>query len=203
MDRSNVRNWRPYNLRSIYEKGSDYRCDRVRMVLPGGDSARQGLSGARHRAARLHLQHRAVGYDLRRSARRGAAPVSPLRRFSDGTGIRHVLEAAQPGRFTIWPRNRTCASVSIERSTPGMWWPRGHCVCSKRCAITQTGKKDVRFYQAGSSEMFGDSNPTQSEVTPVLSAQSLWGEQSCRALVNGQLSRGLRVVHRQRNSFQS
>ena len=48
-----------------------------------------------------------------------------------------------------------------------MWSPPARCGCSKPCAtIPRVSGKQVRIYQAGSSEMFGAAAPPQNEKTP-------------------------------------
>ncbi len=64
--------------------------------------------------------------------------------------------------------------------------------------------KNIRFYQASSSEMFGKVREVpQSEDDALLSAQSLRRGQSLRTLDHGQLSRKLRHVRRLRHPVQS
>ena len=58
----------------------------------------------------------------------------------------------------------------------------------------ETGR-EPRFYQAGSSEMFGASPPPQNETTPFLSAQPLCSEQSGSSLVLRQPAGGIRSLH--------
>ena len=68
-------------------------------------------------------------------------------------------------------------------------------------AIREAGVK-TRFYNAGSSEMFGASPPPQSEGDAVSPAQSLRRGEADVVLDDGQLPRELRHVLRQRHPFQ-
>ena len=56
----------------------------------------------------------------------------------------------------------------------------------------RTVNPQIKFYQASSSEMFGKVRGSATDRKhALLSAQSLWGRQSIRALDHGQLSREL------------
>ena len=69
-------------------------------------------------------------------------------------------------------------------------------------AIRETGIRS-RFYQASSSEMFGKVQEVpQTETDAVLAAQSVWGGEGFRLLGDGELSRKLRALCEQRDSFQ-
>ena len=72
-------------------------------------------------------------------------------------------------------------------------------------AARQLGKrKEVRVYQASSSEMFGDVLETpQTEKTPFRPAESLRLRQGLRVSSDGQLPPGLRPVRHQRHPLQS
>ena len=61
----------------------------------------------------------------------------------------------------------------------------------------------IRFYQASTSEMFGRVQAMpQDESTAVLSAQPVWRGQALRALDDGQLSRVVRHLRRERHPVQ-
>ena len=60
----------------------------------------------------------------------------------------------------------------------------------------------VRFYQASTSELYGNTLPPQNEIHAIRSAQSLWRRQTLCLLDHGELSRGLRDARIQWHSFQ-
>ncbi len=62
--------------------------------------------------------------------------------------------------------------------------------------------KTVRFYQAGSSEMFGAAPPPQSEATPFHPRSPYACAKVCGPLVRRELPRGVRDVHLQRHPVQ-
>jgi GDPmannose 4,6-dehydratase len=87
--------------------------------------------------------------------------------LSDGTGLRRVLEKVQPDEiYNLAAQSHVKTSFDQPEYT-------GDCVglgtlrlleaIRDHCELTG---KAVRFYQAGSSEMFGAAHPPQSEKTP-------------------------------------
>ena len=86
--------------------------------------------------------------------------------LSDSTGLRRVVEAAQPDEiFNLGAQSHVKVSFENPEYTADadamgtlrlLDCVRDHC---------QHTKREVRFYQAGSSEMFGAANPPQSEST--------------------------------------
>ena len=68
-------------------------------------------------------------------------------------------------------------------------------------AIRSVDPKGMRFYQAGSSEMFGSSPSPQDESTP-FRPRSLRLREGLRAPPDGQLPRGVRHLRRQRDPLQ-
>jgi GDPmannose 4,6-dehydratase len=87
--------------------------------------------------------------------------------LSDSTGLRRVIEASKPDEvYNLGAQSHV--KVSFENpeytaDTDAVGTLRLlDCV---RDHVQHTGR-EVRFYQAGSSEMFGAANPPQSEATP-------------------------------------
>ena len=72
-------------------------------------------------------------------------------------------------------------------------------------AIRSLGwEKKTRFYQASTSELYGKVQEIpQTEQTPFYPSKPLWSSKVLRLLDNGELSRGLRDVCLQWDSFQS
>ena len=86
--------------------------------------------------------------------------------LSDSTGLRRVVEAAQPDEiFNLGAQSHVKVSFENPEYTADadamgtlrlLDCVRDHC---------QHTKREVRFYQAGSSEMLGAANPPQSDST--------------------------------------
>ena len=87
--------------------------------------------------------------------------------LSDGTGLRRVLEKIAPDEiYNLGAQSHVKVSFDEPEYTAdvvGVGTLRLLETLRDHVSIT---KKDVRFYQAGSSEMFGASPPPQSEKTP-------------------------------------
>ncbi len=87
--------------------------------------------------------------------------------LSDGTGLRRVLESAQPDEiYNLGAQSHVKVSFSQPEYTADtvavgtlrlLEAVRDHC---------QLTGREIRIYQAGSSEMFGAAKPAQSEATP-------------------------------------
>jgi GDPmannose 4,6-dehydratase len=87
--------------------------------------------------------------------------------LSDGTNLRRVMEAAQPDEvYNLAAQSHVKVSFEEAEYTADIVGTGTlrllECL---RDHIRQTGKQ-VRFYQAGSSEMFGATPPPQTENTP-------------------------------------
>lgn len=87
--------------------------------------------------------------------------------LADGTGLRRILEKVQPDEvYNLAAQSHVRVSFDQPEYTAdivGMGTLR--LLDALRDALTANGKK-VRFYQAGSSEMFGSTNPPQNENAP-------------------------------------
>jgi nucleoside-diphosphate-sugar epimerase len=118
--------------------------------------------------------------------------------LTDGTGLRRVLETVDPDKiYHLGAQSHVRVSFDIPEYTAEVVAVGTlRLIEAMRDHVQHSGRL-VRYYQAGSSEMFGAAPPPQNEATP-LSAQSLWCQQGCGALVCGQLPRGLRPVRLQR-----
>ena len=86
--------------------------------------------------------------------------------LSDGTGLRRVLEVVQPDEiYNLAAQSHVRVSFEQAEYT-------GDVVATGTLRLLEavrdhirTNKRDVRVYQAGSSEMFGAAKPPQSETT--------------------------------------
>jgi len=87
--------------------------------------------------------------------------------LSDGTGLRRVLEEVEPDEvYNLGAQSHVAVSFQQPEYTAdidGLGTLRF--LEAIRDYRRRTGR-DLRFYQAGSSEMFGASEPPQSETTP-------------------------------------
>lgn len=87
--------------------------------------------------------------------------------LADGTGLTRIVERVQPDEvYNLGAQSHVAVSFQAPEYTGdvvGLGTLR--LLDAVRDHIEHT-KRDVRFYQAGSSEMFGSSKPPQSETTP-------------------------------------
>lgn len=87
--------------------------------------------------------------------------------LSDGTGLRRILEDVQPDEvYNLGAQSHVAVSFQEPEYTAdvdGMGALRLLEAIRDYCGRTNN---DLRFYQAGTSEMFGASPPPQSEATP-------------------------------------
>ena len=134
---------------------------------------------------------------------RGAALRLHYGDLSDGTGLRRVLESVQPDEiYNLAAQSHV--RVSFEQSEY-----TGDVVATGTLRLLEAVRdhirangREVRIYQAGSSEMFGAGQTSAIGVDAVLSAQSLRRCQSGRALVCRELPRSVGHAHLQRHSVQ-
>src|SRR5271156_1390649 len=87
--------------------------------------------------------------------------------MSDGTGLRRILEKAKPDEvYGLAAQSHVRVSFDQPEYTADVVATGTlRLLESFRDHVANTGRT-VRFYQAGSSEMFGAAPPAQSETTP-------------------------------------
>jgi GDPmannose 4,6-dehydratase len=86
---------------------------------------------------------------------------------SDGTGLRHVLEKVQPDEvYNLAAQSHVRVSFDQPEYTADVVATGTLRLLEALRDYALASGKQPRFYQAGSSEMFGASHPPQSEVTP-------------------------------------
>jgi GDPmannose 4,6-dehydratase len=87
--------------------------------------------------------------------------------MSDGTGLRHILEKVQPDEiYNLAAQSHVRISFDQPEYTADVTATGVlRLLDAMRDYCTQSGRK-LRFYQAGSSEMFGSAPPPQNESTP-------------------------------------
>jgi len=86
---------------------------------------------------------------------------------SDGTGLRHVLEKVQPDEvYNLAAQSHVRVSFDQPEYTADVVATGTLRVLEALRDYAAASQKRPRFYQAGSSEMFGAAHPPQSESTP-------------------------------------
>jgi GDPmannose 4,6-dehydratase len=87
--------------------------------------------------------------------------------LTDSTGLRRILEIAQPDEvYNLGAQSHVKVSFeNPEYTADSVACGPLRLLDSMRDYMQHTGRQ-VRFYQAGSSEMFGAAKPPQSELTP-------------------------------------
>ena len=86
---------------------------------------------------------------------------------SDGTGLRHVLEKVQPDEvYNLAAQSHVRVSFDQPEYTADVVATGTLRVLEALRDYAAASHKRPRFYQAGSSEMFGAAHPPQSESTP-------------------------------------
>src|SRR5260370_22285075 len=87
---------------------------------------------------------------------------------TDGSGLRHVIESVQPEEiYNLAAQSHVRVSFDQPEYTADVVATGTlRLLEAVRDYVANTGRR-VRFYQAGSSEMFGAASPPQSETTPV------------------------------------
>ncbi len=86
---------------------------------------------------------------------------------TDGSGLRHVIESVQPEEiYNLAAQSHVRVSFDQPEYTADVVATGTlRLLEAVRDYVANTGRR-VRFYQAGSSEMFGAASPPQSETTP-------------------------------------
>ena len=153
-------------------EGTDHRNHRPGRLLPGGTPAGEGLRGPR-----------AIAAARRPSTRAGSTISSPIWHDADARLFLHhgdltdgsrLVDAARADRTrtrsTTSPPSPTCGSPSTSPSSPATSTGLG---ATRLLEALRISEVPARFYQAGTSEMFGGINPPQNEETPVPPALAL------------------------------
>jgi len=87
--------------------------------------------------------------------------------LTDGTGLRRILEKAQPGEiYNLGAQSHVKVSFDQPEYTADVVATGTLRLLEALRDYMQVSGRQVRFYQAGSSEMFGAALPPQSETTP-------------------------------------
>lgn len=87
--------------------------------------------------------------------------------LSDGTGLRHILERVQPDEvYNLGAQSHVKVSFEQPEYTADIVATGTLRLLEAVRDFVRHSGKQVRFYQAGSSEMFGASPPPQNETTP-------------------------------------
>lgn len=87
--------------------------------------------------------------------------------LSDGTGLRHVFVKVQPDEvYNLAAQSHVRVSFDQPEYTADIVATGALRMLDVLRDFSKDGTRDVRYYQAGSSEMFGAAPPPQSEATP-------------------------------------
>src|SRR5579864_4473267 len=123
---------------------------------------------------------------------------------TDGSGLRHILEKVQPEEiYNLAAQSHVRVSFDQPEYTAdvvGIGTLR--LLEALRDYMTKSGQR-VRFYQAGSSEMFGAAKPPQNETTPfyprspyaVSKVAAHWYAVNCREAYGMFISNGILFNH--------
>ena len=123
--------------------------------------------------------------------------------LTDATALRRVLEKVEPEEiYNLGAQSHVKVSFDVPEYTADVVALGTLRLLEAVRDYAGKNGKTPRYYQAGSSEMYGAAPPPQNERTPFLSAQPLRRQQGCGALVRRQLPRGLRPFHLQRHPLQ-
>lgn len=101
-------------------------------------------------------------------------PHDPEKKFrlhygdlADGTGLRRILEKVQPDEvYNLGAQSHVRVSFDQPEYTADIVGMGTLRLLEALRDILSSNGKEVRFYQAGSSEMFGSTNPPQNENAP-------------------------------------
>jgi GDPmannose 4,6-dehydratase len=87
--------------------------------------------------------------------------------LADGSGLRHVLEQVRPDEiYNLGAQSHVRVSFDAPEYTADVTGSGTLRLLAAYRDYARGAGKDVRFYQAGSSEMFGAAKPPQLESTP-------------------------------------
>lgn len=87
--------------------------------------------------------------------------------LTDGTGLRRILEATRPDEvYNLGAQSHVRVSFDQPEYTADVVATGTLRLLEAVRDYARGGARQVRFYQAGSSEMFGSAAPPQSETTP-------------------------------------
>jgi GDPmannose 4,6-dehydratase len=87
--------------------------------------------------------------------------------LADGTGLRRILEKVQPDEvYNLGAQSHVKVSFEQPEYTADAVGTGTLRLLEALRDYTQVWGREARFYQAGSSEMFGAAKPPQSEKTP-------------------------------------
>ncbi len=87
--------------------------------------------------------------------------------LSDGTGLRRVLETVQPDEvYNLGAQSHVKVSFDVPEYTGDIAGMGALRLLEALRDYTEHTQRPVRYYQAGSSEMFGAAPPPQNEATP-------------------------------------
>lgn len=87
--------------------------------------------------------------------------------LSDGTNLRRIIEATQPDEiYNLGAQSHVRVSFDQPEYTADIDATGTLRLLEALRDYVRASKKQARFYQAGSSEMFGSTNPPQSEASP-------------------------------------
>ncbi len=87
--------------------------------------------------------------------------------LADGTNLRRILEKVQPDEiYNLGAQSHVRVSFDLPEYTADVIATGTLRLLEALRDYIQISKKSVRFYQAGSSEMFGATSPPQNELTP-------------------------------------
>ena len=121
--------------------------------------------------------------------------------FESVPSLACAISAAQPDEIYNLAAQSSVANSFKEPTQTGEVTALG---VARLLEAIRSIKPDAKFYQAGSSEMFGIARETpQTETNAVLSTFALRRRQALRALDDGEFARGLRCFRVQRHSIQS
>ncbi len=87
--------------------------------------------------------------------------------LADGAGLQHILERVQPDEiYNLAAQSHVRVSFDLAEYTADIVAQGTLRILEALRAYSKNSNRNVRFYQAGSSEMFGAAKPPQNEATP-------------------------------------